>query len=135
MKTEITSPLAATLAELSRLYPDLRFGQLIEMIVMLSGEETPIRADEVEDKPFAEAALRHMSLRRRQLGIEDGLPRDETMPGQRAELLDLVVQVSDRHPDWRVGCLIEHLAAGSGSSLYDAEDEQLIEGARRVLAG
>jgi hypothetical protein len=37
-------------------------------------------------------------------------------------------------PDWRFGFLAGHLAACSGSRLYDAEDEQLIEAARRELA-
>jgi hypothetical protein len=135
MNTETSCPLADVLAELSRMYPELRFGQLVEMIVLLSSEETPIRADEVDDVRFAEAASRHMSLRRQQLGIEDGLPRDHHLPGPRAELLDLVLQVSERHPDQRLGSMTVHLAAYSGSRLYDVEDAQLSEAARRDLAG
>ena len=71
MTTETSSPLVSVLAELSRLYPEMRFGQLVEMIALLAGEETPISVDEVDDERFVEAAFRHMSLRRQDAGIED----------------------------------------------------------------
>jgi hypothetical protein len=134
MSTETSSPLMGALAELSRLYPEMRFGQLVELIVVLSSEETRIRAEDADDTRFTEAARQHMSLRRQQLGIKEGLPWDRPLPGPRAELLDLVLRVSEGHPEWRFGSLAEHLAACSGSSLYDAEDEQLIAAARRELA-
>jgi hypothetical protein len=135
MNTETSSPLVDVLAELSRLYPEMRFGQLVEMIALLSSEETPMSADEVDDERFVEAAFRHMSFRRQHVGIEDGRPQDHHLPGPRAELLDLILRGCERHPDWRFGFLAGHLAACSGSRLYDAEDEQLIEAARRELAG
>ena len=133
MNTETASPLMEALADLSRLYMDLRFGQLVEMIAVLSGEETPIGIDEVDGQRFVEAALRHVSLRRQLVGIENGRRQDDHLPGPRAELLELILRVCERHPDWRFGFLAEHLAACTGSSLYDAEDEQLIEAARREL--
>ena len=103
MTTETSSPLVCVLAELSRVYPEMRFGQLVEMIAVLSGVETPISVDEVDDERFVEAAFRHVSLRRQDAGIEDGRPRDHHLPRPRAELLDLIVRGRECHPDWRFG--------------------------------
>jgi hypothetical protein len=41
--------------------------------------------------------LRHMSLRRQHVGIEDGRPQDHHLPGPRAELLDLILRDCGRH--------------------------------------
>jgi hypothetical protein len=135
MNTETTSPLVDVLTELSRLYPEMRFGQLVEMVAILSCEDLPISVGEVDDERFVEAAARHVTYRRQQLGIEDTSPQDHHLPGPRAELPDLIVRGRDRHPDWRFGVLAGRLAACSGSRLFDAEDEALIEAARRELAG
>jgi hypothetical protein len=135
MKTETTSPLVDVLTELSRLYPEMRFGQLVEMVAILSSEDLPIRVGELDDERFIETAAGHASHRRQQLGIEDACPQAHHLPGPRGELLDLIVQGREQHPDWRLGVLAGHLAACSGSRLYDAEDEALIEAARRELAG
>lgn len=134
MNTETTSPLVDVLTELSRLDPEMRFGQLVEMVAILSSEDLPISVGEVDDERFVEAAARHVTYRRQQLGIEDTSPQDHHLPGPPAELLDLIVRGRDRHPDWRFGVLAGHLAACSGSRLYEAEDEPLIEAARRELA-
>ena len=135
MNTEISSPLMDALAELSRLYPEMRFGQLVEMVALLSSEETPMSAEEVDDDRFIRTASRHMGVRRQQLSVEEMPPRERPLPGPRGELLDVVQRACEHHPDWCFGFLIEHLAACSGFRLYDAEDEQLIEAARRDLAG
>jgi hypothetical protein len=129
MNTETSSPPVDVLAELSRLYPEMRFGRLVEMIALLSSEETPMSLNEVDDKRFVEAAFRHMSLRRQHVAIEDGHPQNHHLPGPRAEPLDLILRGCERHPDWCFGLLAGHLAACSGSRLYDAEGEQLIEAA------
>jgi hypothetical protein len=135
MKTETTSPLVDALTELSRLYPEMRFGQLVEMVAILSSEDLPISVGDLDDERFIETAARHASHRRQQLGIEDASPQEHHLPGTRTELLDLIVRGRDRHTDWPFGVLAGHLAACSGSRLYDAEDEALIEAARRELAG
>jgi hypothetical protein len=123
-------PLMGTLAELSRLYPEMRFGQLIEMIALLSSEETPVSVGEVDDGRFISTASQHVRVRRNQLKIENSSLQDHPLPELRTELLDALQRVCERHPHRRFGPLVEHLATRSGSSLYDAEDEQLIAAAR-----
>jgi len=135
VNTETSSPLKAALMELSPLYPEMRFGQLVEMVALLSSEETPMSAAEVDDNRLVEAATRHASVRRQRLGIADEPPQERPLSGPRDEVLEVVLQACERHPDWRFGFLVEHLGACSGARLYDAEDEQLIEAARRDLAG
>jgi hypothetical protein len=130
MSTETCNPLLGTLAELSRLYPEMRFGQLIEMVALLSSEETPISVAEVDDDRFVSTASHHLRVRGQQLKIENGSLQGRPLPASRTELLDLLQRVCERHRDWRFGPLVEHLAASSGSSLYDAEDEQLLAAAR-----
>jgi hypothetical protein len=48
--------LVDALAELSSLDPQMRLGQLIEMLAVLSSEETPTSATEVGDDRFVSAA-------------------------------------------------------------------------------
>jgi hypothetical protein len=117
----------ATLAELSRLYPEMRLGQLIEMVALLSSEERPLSVAEVDDDRFMSTGSEHVRVRRNQL---HGPWPDHPLPESRTELLDVLQQVCERHPSWRFGSLVEHLARSSGTSLYDAEDEQLVVAAR-----
>jgi hypothetical protein len=111
----------------------MRFGQLVEMIALLSSEESPISPAEVEDDRFVDAASHHMRVRRHQLKIEDTPVQERPLPESRAELLDVVQRAWERHQDYRFGPTVEYLATSSGSSLYDAEDEQLIAAARSDL--
>lgn len=127
MSTETCTPLMGTLAELSRLYPEMRFGQLIEMIALLSSEETPRSVAEIDDDRLISTASQHVRVRRNQLNRP---LQDHPLPRTRTELLDALQRVCERHPDGHLGPLVEHLATSSGSSLYDAEDEQLIAAAR-----
>jgi hypothetical protein len=130
VSTETCNPLMGALAELSRLYPEMRFGQLIEMIDLLSSEETPMSAAEVDDDRFISTASHHMRVRRHQLKIENRPLHDRPLPESRTELLEVLRRVCEHHRDWRFGPLVEHLATSSESSLYDVEDEQLIVAAR-----
>jgi hypothetical protein len=130
MSTKICDPLIGAMAELSHLYPEMRFGQLIEMIAELASEEAVISAADVDDDRFISTASHHMRVRRQQLQIDRGPLQDRALRESRTELLDVLQRIRDRHRDWRFGPLVEHLAALSGSSLYDIEDEQLIAAAR-----
>jgi hypothetical protein len=130
MSTETCNLLMETLTDLSGLYPDMRLGQLIEMVALLSGEETFLRAAEVEDDRLLEAASNHIRTRQQQLKTESKSGQVRPLPEPRAESLDMLQQVRNRHRDSRFGHLVERLATLSGSSLYDAEDEQLSAAAR-----
>ena len=130
MSTETCNLLMDALAELSRLYPELRFGQLVEMIALLASDETPTSAADVEDHRFFDSAARHARLRRDRLVVECNPPQGRTLPESRAELLDLLQRAWERHRDHGFGALVEHLATSAGFNLYDVEDEQLIVAAR-----
>ena len=130
MSTETCNLLMDALAELSRSYPEMRFGQLVEMIALLASDETPTRVAEVEDDQFFDSAARHMRLRRDRLVLESTPPRDRTLPESGTELLEVLQRVWERHRDRGFGALIEHLATSAGFNLYDVEDEQLIAAAR-----
>jgi hypothetical protein len=96
------------------------------MVALLSSEETPRGAAEVEDDLFLNTASRHIRARRQRGRTEDGSMQNRLLPEARTELLDLLQRLRERHQDWRFGYLVEHLATSSGFRLYDAEDEQLI---------
>jgi hypothetical protein len=130
MSTETCNLLMDALAELSRLYPEMRFGQLVEMIALLASAETAMSAAEVEDDRFVDSAAHHTRVRRHQLMIEATPPHDRALPESRTELLDVLQRAWERHRDYGFGPLVEHLASSSGSNLYDVEDEQLIAAAR-----
>jgi hypothetical protein len=123
-----------TLADLSHLYPEMRFGQLVEMVALLSSEDSPRGAVDTDDDRLLEAAKDHLRVRREQLEGEDGPMPDRPLPESRAELLNLLRQEGHRR-DRFFGRLVGRLAASSGVGLYDAEDEQLVAAARRLGIG
>jgi hypothetical protein len=134
MSTETCKPLMRLLTDLSRVYPELRFGQLIAMIAVLSSEETPMTPAEVEDDRLVDTAFHHLSVRQHQLGTENRPLQERSLAESRTELLDVLQNVWERHRNGRFGSLLEQLAASSGCSLYDAEDEHLIAAAQSFLA-
>lgn len=62
--------LEAALAGLGQLYPDLRFGQLIEMVALLASEESPDNPSDIDDSKLLQAAESHFSNRSQQLGVQ-----------------------------------------------------------------
>jgi hypothetical protein len=133
MSQETKSSLRNVLSELCALYPSMRFGQLIEMVALLSGEEEPRDASEIEDNTLLDVAANHIRNRRGQLQIEDGSEQNESPPGSRAELLETLWRARERRGDPDFGKLLESLATSAGSSLYDVEDEELIAAARGLV--
>jgi hypothetical protein len=111
----------------------MRFGQLIEMVALLSGEEEPRGESEIEDDELFEVAANHIRKRRRQLQIEDGSEQTESPPGPRAELLKTLQRAKERRGDPPFGKFLESLATSAGSSLYDVEDDELIAAARGLV--
>jgi hypothetical protein len=134
MSIETCLPLIGALAELSSLYPGMRFGQLIEMIALLASEGTPRKVADHDDDRLFSTASDHAKHRRDQLDSGNGPTLDRPLPAARTELLGALQRVWERHPDWHFGPLVEHLATLSGASLYDAEDAQL-DAAARDFAG
>lgn len=135
MSIDTCDPLLDALGDLGDLYPDMRFGQLIEMVAMLCGEGSPIDADKVEDNQLLEAASEHARLRRRRLGAGVAGPSGDSRPREeRAELLGALQAARERLRDCRFGLFVSRLAVASGASLYDAEDSRLIDTARALTA-
>src|SRR5206468_4089990 len=67
MSTRTQDALMDVFADLGSLYPNLRFGQLIEMLALLSAEETPRHATDVVDDQLLNTASHHARTRREQL--------------------------------------------------------------------
>jgi len=132
----MTSPnhveLEAVLADLSQLYPDLRFGQLIEMVAVLAGEEAPENPYDIDDTKLFQTAMSHLSHRVQQLG--SGTTAVLTsVPPARIDLLRLLGELQQCYPGWRFGQLGSNVAGWSNVSLYDAEDAQLLVAGRQHL--
>ena len=57
---------------------------------------------------------------------------------QRRQLLETLLELSERFPDWRLGQMITNLATHARGpeveSIWDAEDEELLDAAREYLA-
>jgi hypothetical protein len=126
--------LETALAEVSQLYPDLRFGQLIKTLAVLAGEETPENPYDIDDTRLLRSAVTHLSNRLRQLGTERIAVLTALTP-VRIELLQVFQELRRRYPGWRFGQLASNVASWSDVSLYDAEDEQLLASGRQHLAG
>jgi hypothetical protein len=135
MSQKTKGSLIKVLSDLSALYPSMRFGQLIEMVALLSGEEEPRGASEIEDDELLDVAANHIRKRQRQLQIEDGSEQRESPPGSRAELLETLQRAIERRGEPHFGRLVQSLATSAGSNLYDVEDEELIAAARGLVGG
>jgi len=132
--TRNPSGLETALAELSQLYPELRFGQLIEMIALLACEDALETPNDLDDTRLHQAAVAHLSNRMQQLDVERTAVLS-VMSHERIELLELFHELHGRHPHWRFGQLASTVAGWCAVSLYDAEDEQLLAAGRRHLVG
>jgi len=55
----------------------------------------------------------------------------------RAELLEALVELGREHPSWRLGQMLSNLAMAAGrldaGGVWDLEDEEALEAARRLL--
>lgn len=52
---------------------------------------------------------------------------------ERAKLLAVVAELSERYPDWRFGQLLANIAGWADVDLWEAEDSQLIAAATAHL--
>src|SRR5262245_53855004 len=109
MSTRTRDALIDVLADLGSLYPNLRFGQLIEMVALLSAEATPKNATDVDDDQLLNTASDHARTRREQLKAEDRALQEWCLPEFRTELLDVLQRVRERHQDRRFGLLVTQL--------------------------
>lgn len=57
--------------------------------------------------------------------------------GTRGELLSALAELSEQHPDWRLGQTIANLAMAAGrteaSAVWDLEDTEALAAAQRLL--
>src|SRR5262245_61589949 len=128
-------PLLDELAKLGRLYPGMRFGQLLEFASLLAAEgDGPDLVGKADDAAVHTAIRNHSRQRTRPTGVqpEDGFTG---LPPTRSALLTALEEVWDRHPDWRFGEAVVRVAESAGVNTYDIEDEQLLAAARDHLGG
>jgi len=120
-------------AELSRLYPMMRLGQIVVFVSTITGKTLPGEAETAEDEAVITAARQHAEHRASQLGLE--INRNRTsLPPTRADLLKALEELGNREPDCRFGQMIVLLANKAGVNIYDVEDEQLLEAVNELLA-
>jgi hypothetical protein len=55
-------------------------------------------------------------------------------PAHKSELLEVLAELAQRYPHWRFGQLVANVADWADQSVWDAEDQQLVEAARLHLA-
>ena len=55
-------------------------------------------------------------------------------PARKFELLEVLAELAQRYPHWRFGQLVANVADWADQSVWDAEDQQLVEAARLHLA-
>ena len=55
----------------------------------------------------------------------------------RTELLQAIAELSELHPDWRLGQMLANLAMSAGkteeTAIWDLEDNEALSAARRLL--
>ena len=129
MTSDVRESLFQALAQLSSLYPEMRFGQLIEFACALAGVEAPADLDEVEDEVLMTASRKHVRKRSRLLGVQKR-GRATGLGAKRAELLEVLRELADWQPHRRFGHLVARIVELAQANLYDVEDEQLVHAVR-----
>ncbi len=61
MNREIRQEICEALLQLGDRHPDMRFGQLVEMVALLASNDAPLTAYDVDDDEFLAALRRHSS--------------------------------------------------------------------------
>jgi len=124
MNSMVREDLMRELAELSREYAPMRFGQLVCFAATLVPGTTPQIPAAVSDQAMLEAIREHRSrLKPRDLSAFG----DDT-PGLRPirmELVDLMSKVGNEYRLERLGQLVD-LLVGPNHGIYDIADEQLL---------
>ena len=129
MTNDVRASLFQALAQLSSLYPEMRFGQLIEFVCVLAGVEAPADLDEVEDEVLMTASRKHVRKRSRKLGVQKR-GRATGIGAKRAELLEVLRELAECQSHRRFGHLVAKIVELAQVNLYDVEDEQLVHALR-----
>jgi len=114
--------LSAALAQLSVLYPTMRFGQLLEMLASLAGAETIGEIERTSDESLLNAATDHIARRSKQLGLGP-IDLSGLWPERQHLLASFLVDATVGEPLARISV---QSATEGGTTLYDVEDEFLI---------
>jgi hypothetical protein len=60
-----------------------------------------------------------------------------TSNATRSELLTVIAEISELHPEWRLGQMLANLAMAAGrteaGAVWDLEDSEALEAARKLL--
>lgn len=132
MITNVRHPLFQALAELSLLYPSMRFGQLCDMVASMACQEVPFDITDVEDSAVRQTAHDHMHHRASQLAIAS-LDELGGLPGAREELIQTLEDLWKQFPQLTWGQLMALAAHEAAVNIYDIEDDQMLEGVRKCL--
>ena len=135
MNADIRDDLQTAMSALSRLYPDMRFGQLVEMLALLASEDSPCEPSEVEDTQLLQASIAHLESRLDQLGVARPVLNQRPLHAERRDLLEVLRRLQQLHADWRFGQAAVQVAGWCAATLYDAEDQQMVVAARKHLRG
>jgi hypothetical protein len=96
------------------------------MIALLSSDDIPQAPSSVLNERLLQAAVTHLLKRLEQLGMARDSLVQQPIPSVRNDLLQVLQELHNQHPDWQIGELVAKLAAWSGVSCYNAEDEDLL---------
>ncbi|MBY0522330.1 MAG: hypothetical protein K2R98_02980 [Gemmataceae bacterium] len=121
------------LNEAGRLYPSMRFGQLLCFICSIADETGPGTVQGVGDETALSTLLGHLVKHAGQReGENNGLV---DTPLIRTHLVRTLETLSHRCPEWTLGQLFFRLAALAHVNIYDIEDDVLLETARSTDPG
>jgi hypothetical protein len=109
----------------------MRFGQIVGFVSTLAGGVEPVGLEEADDEVILKAGEDHVRKRLNQLGTEDSDHSAANL--NRSDLLLILEELGNRQPAWWFGELVTRLTAMAQANLYDIEDDQLVEAARRQL--
>jgi hypothetical protein len=127
MKSRIDEAFFSHLDELSKLVPQMRFGQLL--LLLCEGEEGFTEVAEIDDESLLSAAKKQRkNLESR---LEPTTDECSLLSPARMQLLRILEQMREAHPSDRFGQLVSEVSELAQTNLYDIEDERLLRFARK----
>jgi hypothetical protein len=112
----------------------MRFGQLLCFASSTASPDGQGIPREAEDLSVLAAVKDHIPRRAHQLGVEIN-STSSALPPPRGELVQVLENLGQHHPEWSLGQLVSNLAALAHVNIYDVEDEELLRTAQSHTPG
>jgi len=122
---ETAARFEEVILDASRLHPDMRLGQLFDLLAALAGEDSPQSIAHLNDHRLADAGQAYVERRMGQLGLDRAALATRSLPAGRRVLVTALFDMQRRRDGADLGNLLAHWGESIPQGLYDVDDDDL----------